>query len=76
MDYSVSHVKFVHLAAQMPNSDYLCDGFHTAGENGCLNFSLSFLALRLSQLAMQNVARVQRTAISQGEYRCLAAKLS
>ena len=32
--------------------------------------------LRLSQLAMKNVARVQRTAISQGECRFFAAKLS
>ena len=29
--------------------------------------SLPASSLRLSQLAMQNVARVQRTAISQGE---------
>ena len=74
----MSHVKLVHWAAQMPSSDKLCNSFRAAGTKGCLDFSLSLLAAcdSVSQLAMQNVARVQRTAISQGKYRSLAAKLS
>ena len=44
LEYSVSHVKFVHCAARMPNSDKLCNSFCAAGTNGCLDFSLSLLA--------------------------------
>ena len=40
----MSHVKFVHWAARMPNSDRLCNSFCAAGANGCLDFSLSLLA--------------------------------
>ena len=39
----MSHVKFVHWAARMPNSDKLCNSFRAAGANGCLNFSLCLL---------------------------------
>ena len=45
LECSVSHVKFVHWAARMPNSDKLCNSFHAAGTDGCLNFSLSLLAV-------------------------------
>ena len=40
----MSHVKFIHWAARMLNSDKLCDGFSAIGANGCLDFSLSLLA--------------------------------
>ena len=46
LEYSVSHVKFVHWAAWMPNSDKLCSSFCAEGANGCLDFSLSLLAAR------------------------------
>ena len=73
----MSHVKFVHWAARMPNSDKLCNSFSAAGANGVSRFqSLLASSLRFSQLAMQNVATVERTAISQGECHSLAAKLS
>ena len=42
--YSVSHVKFVHWAVHMPNSDKLRNSFCAAGTNWCLDFSLSLLA--------------------------------
>ena len=42
--YSIPHVKFVHLAAQTPNSDKLCNNFRAAGTNRCLDFNLSLLA--------------------------------
>ena len=41
----MSSVKFVHRVAQMPNSDNLCNSFSAAGANGCLDFSLSLLAV-------------------------------
>ena len=44
LEYFVSHVKFVHWAARMPNSDKLCNSLRAAGTNGCLEFSLSLLA--------------------------------
>ena len=40
----MSHVKFVHWAARLPNSDKLCNSFRAAGTNGRLDFSLSLLA--------------------------------
>ena len=40
----MSHVKFVHWTARMPNSDKLCNNFRAAGTNGRLYFSLSLLA--------------------------------
>ena len=40
----MSHVKFVHWAARMTNSDKLCNSFSAAGANGRLDFSLSLLA--------------------------------
>ena len=40
----MSHVKFIHWAARMPNSDKPCNSFRAAGANGCLDFSLSLLA--------------------------------
>ena len=40
----MSHVKFVHCAAWMPNSNKLYNSFHVAGTNECLDFSLSLLA--------------------------------
>ena len=43
LEYSVSHVKFVHWAAWMPNSDKLCNSFRAAGTNGRLDLSLSLL---------------------------------
>ena len=46
LEYSVSHVKFIHWAAWMPNSDKLCNSFCKAGTNRCLDFSLSLLAAR------------------------------
>ena len=39
----MSHVKFVHWAARMPNSDKLCNIFGAEGANRCLAFSLSLL---------------------------------
>ena len=39
----MSHVKFVHWAAWMPNSE-LSNSFRAAGTNKCLDFSLSVLA--------------------------------
>ena len=44
LENSVSHVKFVHWAVRMSNSDKLCNSFRVAGANGCLDFSLSLLA--------------------------------
>ena len=44
LEYSVSHVKFIHWAARMPNSDKLRNSFRAAGTNGCPDFSLSLLA--------------------------------
>ena len=44
LEYSVTNIKFVHWAAQMPNSDKLCNSFRAAGANGCIDFSLSLLA--------------------------------
>ena len=41
----MSHVKFVHWAALMPNSDKLCNSFHVTGANRCLDFSLSLQAV-------------------------------
>ena len=40
----MSHVKFVHWAARMSNSDKLCKSFHEAEANWCLDFNLSLLA--------------------------------
>ena len=40
----MSHVKFVHWAALMPNSDKLYNSFRATEINGCLDFSLSLLA--------------------------------
>ena len=40
----MSHAKFVHWAARMPNSDRLRNSFRATGANGCLDFSLSLLA--------------------------------
>ena len=40
----MSHVKFVHWAARISNSNILRNSFRTAGTNGCLDFSLSLLA--------------------------------
>ena len=45
LEYSVSHVKFVDWAAQMPNSDKLCNSFRAAGTNRCLDFTLYLLAV-------------------------------
>ena len=45
LEYSVSHLKFMHWAARMPNSDKLCNSFRAARANGCLDFSLSLLAV-------------------------------
>ena len=42
----MSHVKFVHWAARMPNSDKLFNSFRAAGTNRRLDFSLSLLAVR------------------------------
>ena len=57
----------------MPNLDKLCNDFRAAGTNGCLDFSLSLLATCDSvSWSLQNVARVQRIAINQGERRSLA----
>ena len=44
LEYPVSHVKFVHWVARMPNSDKLCNSFRAAGTNGRLDLSLSLLA--------------------------------
>ena len=44
LEYSVSHIKFVHWTARMPNSDKLCNSFRAAGANGRPDFSLSLLA--------------------------------
>ena len=53
------HVKFVHLTVRMPSSDKLGKNFHAVGTNGCLRFqTLLAISRRLSQLAMQNVARI------------------
>ena len=38
------HVKFVHWAVQMPNSNKLCNSFCVAGANDCLDFNVSLLA--------------------------------
>ena len=40
----MSHVTFVYRAAQMPNSNNLCNSFYTPETNGYLDFSLSLLA--------------------------------
>ena len=45
LEYSVSHINFVHWAVRMPNSDKLCNNFRAARTNGCLDFSLSLLAV-------------------------------
>ena len=45
LEYSVSHVNFVHWAVRMPNSDKLCNNFRAARTNECLDFSLSLLAV-------------------------------
>ena len=44
LEYSVSHVGFVHWASRMLNSDKLCNSFRAAGTNKCLYFSLPLLA--------------------------------
>ena len=44
LEYFVSHVKFAHWSAWMPNSIKLCNSFRAPGTNGCLDFSLSLLA--------------------------------
>ena len=44
LEYSVSHVRFVHWAARMPNSDKLYNSFRAAGTNKCLDFSLRLIA--------------------------------
>ena len=36
----MSHVKFVHWAARMPDSDKLCNNFCATGTNGSLDFGL------------------------------------
>ena len=41
LEYYVSHVKFVHWAARIPDSDKLRNSFRAAGTNGFLDFSLS-----------------------------------
>ena len=37
LEYSVSHVKFVHRAARIPNPDKLCNTFRAVGTNGRLD---------------------------------------
>ena len=44
LEYSLSHVKFVHWAARMPNSDKLCNSFRASEANWRLDLSLSLLA--------------------------------
>ena len=45
LEYSF-HVKFVHWAARVSNSDKLCNSFRGERTNGQLDFSLSLLAAR------------------------------
>ena len=40
-EYSVSHVKLIHWAARMPNSDKLCNSFRATETKMRLDFSLS-----------------------------------
>ena len=76
LEYSMSHVKFVHRTERMPSLDKLCNSFRAAGTNRCLNFSLSLLAIydsvswpfRISpgskelQLAKESVAPWRRSS--------------
>ena len=73
LEYSVTLVKFVHWAARMPNSDKLCNSFRARNKRVSRFQSNLASSPRVSKLSMQNVARVQKTSISQGEFRSLVA---
>ena len=64
LEYSVSHPKFVHWAARKLSSDKLCKIPRGRSKRVSRFQSLLASSLRLRQLSMQNVARVQRVAIS------------
>ena len=71
--YSVFHLWFVHSEARMPSLARFSKWF-PAGTNGRLYFSLIW---QLSEeKTIQDMIRVQRSTVSQGECRSHSAKLS
>ena len=72
LEYSVSHVKFVHRAERTPNSDKLGNSFHMAGKNECLDQGCSTCSLRTAFRPTINLLKIFFLAnLSSSEHKSL-----